>query len=74
MTTTAGTTSRGYRYPGDASATDVPGDLKKLADDVNADVTAVAANGAVTTAKIADSAVTSAKIADGTIVAGDLAD
>ena len=74
MTTTAGTTSRGYRYPGDASATDVPGDLKKLADDVNADVTAVAANGAVTTAKIADSAVTSAKIADGTIVADDLAD
>lgn len=74
MTTTAGTTSRGYRYPGDASATDVPGDLKKLADDVNTDVAAVAADGAVTTAKIADSAVTSAKIADATIVAGDLAD
>lgn len=74
MTTTAGTTSRGYRYPGDASATDVPGDLKKLADDVNTDVAAVAADGAVTTAKIAASAVTSAKIADATIVAGDLAD
>ena len=72
MTTTAGTTSRGYRYPGDASATDVPGDLKKLADDVNTDVAAVAADGAVTTAKIADSAVTSAKIADGTIVNADV--
>ena len=72
MTTTAGTTSRGYRYPGDASATDVPGDLKKLADDVNTDVAAVAADGAVTTAKIADSAVTSAKIADGTIVDADI--
>jgi len=74
LTTTAGTTSRGYRYPGDASATDVPGDLKKLADDVNTDVAAVAADGAVTTAKIAASAVTSAKIADATIVTGDLAD
>ena len=74
MTTTAGITSRGYRYPGDDSATDVPGDLKKLADDVNADVAAVAADGAVTTAKIAASAVTSAKIADATIVTGDLAD
>ena len=72
MTTTAGTTSRGYRYPGDASATDVPGDLKKLADDVNTDVAAVTADGAVTTAKIADSAVTSAKIADGTIVNADV--
>ena len=74
MTTTAGTTSRGYRYPGDGDAVDVPGDLKKLADDVNADVAAVAADGAVTTAKIAASAVTSAKIADATIVTGDLAD
>jgi hypothetical protein len=52
MTTIAGTTSRGYRYPGDDSATDPPGDLKRLAQDVDADVGTLDANGVRTTRQV----------------------
>lgn len=37
------TTSRGYAYPSGSDPTDVPGDIQALAEDVDADVTAVVA-------------------------------
>ena len=68
MATTAGTTTnRGYPYPGDASTTNVPGDLKAALVAIDTDVAALNAAGNVSTTDLAASAVTTAKIADGAV-------
>jgi hypothetical protein len=49
MATTAGTTARGFAYPGDTDAADVPAKMKALADSVEAYFTgAVSVGGTVT--------------------------
>jgi len=68
MATTAGTTTnRGYPYPGDASTTNVPGDIKAALVAIDTDVAALNAAGNVSTTDLAASAVTTAKIADGAV-------